>query len=229
MKAGLRFYGERPDPRSDLSKLIEAVNVAAKREVVDDANALLTLRKMRNTVMHDGIQQESGTAHTNAIRARDAMRRVASQVFGVDLANLHLGEFISSEQIRSLLGEASKYFDSEQYREAVGYALAAFDQLMYAWTAYNQKLFDLREPPSDKFARIIGTLSAGVYLPSLQRFREATDRIHAQVTAGGKVFLSYTGMLDNPVEMEKRARYALDFVGGLALQIEARLGGRRAW
>src|SRR5438445_11617526 len=55
MKAGLRFYGERPDPRCDLSKLIQAVNVAAKREVVDDTNALLTLRKMRNTAMHAGI------------------------------------------------------------------------------------------------------------------------------------------------------------------------------
>jgi hypothetical protein len=239
LKLVLRWYGSERSRDSKFPELIKQVIAAAPEggPALTYVRDLTALRTMRNSVMHDGLGQLPDAAQARVSATRSVLARLARDVFHVDLINLNYQEFIRSPWIKSFMAEAMKHEEAEQFVDALGYCRAAFDSLIVAWRAYMRALFDLdqlgfRRGPDDrrteeraaKHELALTAISAGIFLPDLRRFRDATKGIAVSVGPHGDLLITNTGVTDSTESLREHVRYARDFVGGLTLQLESRFG-----
>ncbi len=189
------------------------------------------LRSMRNAVMHEGLAQVPEQAQKRVARAREGLSKLVLDVFGFDFVNLRLSEFVRTPELRALLADAEKSADAQDYREALVGCVAVLDHLMGMWGAFLRDLFAIergyRHEDDRHRDRLIFSLGAGVFLPDLKRFREITKGAHVSRSAAGNRFATFGAEWKEPAEPTRRSenvRFGLDFVGGLVLQIEPRLG-----
>ena len=229
LKTVLRALGKRIHPKSDFYALMSAVQGAPEDGTANlgFVSGLSALRNTRNCVVHDGTGQDAQVARQLVGSAGGLLARLVRDVWNMDLFNLRINDFLQEERTQYLFSEAEKRLKQKLYPQAAGVARALFEHLVRKWTAFNQAVFDLREAPTDKFAQIVATLSAGVYLPDLQRFRRVTRRVPTSVTVTGDISTMIDGgwgTTSSQDEQEKAARFALDFAAGFALQVEERIG-----
>lgn len=226
LKAALRHHGGHPDPTSSFDKTVNALlAVTSKNPDLSFVLALRPLRQTRNCVMHDGTQQDPAAARRLVETAQRILVDLARASWKLDLINLRLTEFVTETLTKKFLTEASERLEQGDFRGAASWARATWNHLIRRWTAFTQDVFTLREPPDDLAARIFATSFAGVYLPDLRRFLYLTDNIKAHQAMSGAVQFVDTGwgVTRSPEEQQEAAQFALDFVGGFALQIEERI------
>ncbi len=92
----------------------------------------------------------------------------------MNVLDLGLADLVQNEEFGVPLRAAKAKIDAGSSADAVGLCVGGFETLIRRWNSYCQALFGLKEGPDDLFATIIGTLSAGIYLPELKAFRECT-------------------------------------------------------
>jgi cation transport regulator ChaC len=237
LKAALRRYDKEVPDLIGFLKLVGDVRAAARDSGGPKLDYLPSrlepLRKMRNAVMHEGRAQLPEEAKKEVARARDALTMLVRDVFGFDFVNLRFSEFVKSPLLKYLMDEAEQRFAAQKYQESAAVCHAVHRNLMGAWTAYVRKLFwlDRLAPRHEEDARrddLMFSLAAGVYLPDLKRFYDVTDGSVAHVNARGKIaqisFMNTVWSI-RPIEQQVAdARFALDFCGGMILQIEPRFG-----
>jgi len=227
LKLALRSFEVAINEQSRFGALLSDLEAAGKTRDLKLAYArqpLQRLRTMRNAVMHESIAQGPSTARGVVAGARQVLARLVAEVFERDLENLRLDDFVKSPWIRLILKEAANHFEAKRYMEAATLAASAFRQLMGMWNSFVEDLLDHGVAQKNDGNRVHAILSSGVYLPDLKRFREATDGAFAQISVNGTTSFAYTKSRWHALGERELAdaRFALDFVGGLALQIEGR-------
>lgn len=231
LKTVLRRYGKSIHPKSDFHKLLAEV-VGAPGTGGPDLSYVTTLTPLRNTrncVMHDGTGQEPHVALALVSSAQSVLVRVVHDVWDRDLVNLGTHEFVNDPAIRQFLDEGTAHFAAGRYGRAAGTAKVVFQSLLWRWTKFTSALFGVElsrrdekrdEPP------LLAVVSAGIYLPHLRRFREATSGLLAYLMASSRIEINAGSWeLHRAAEQQVTdARFALDFVSGVALQMDERIG-----
>jgi hypothetical protein len=230
LKVVLRSLDVDVEENLKVAELVGRARAAAKAQRRLDlpylSEPIRRLRKLRNLVMHDGLAQEADSSRRAVASARKALNRLVADILALDLDNLRLTEFVRSPWLRWILEQAEDEYGAGEFGKSAALSRRAMDVLMGIWRKFISDMFNLKE---DLTAQIIGTVSSGAYLPDLKRLLEATAGATALVSVSGKVSYNFTktrwtGRSVGLKEAED-AKFALDFVGGLALQIEARFTG----
>ena len=225
LKAAASRLAVDVDARSNFDSLVKAVvdGGPAVNLNLRYLQGLRRLRNLRNTVQHDGSAPLRDTARGLHADAQKVCARLCNDIFAKDLANLRVIDFVRDEFVGKLLRDAHGHLKEGKFVLTVCWCVAIFDTLLNRWTRFNQKLFELDEGPRDRFARTISTLSANIYLPDLGEFRRATEKAGATVNPLGDVTTTNFGWDDGKSSEQQRADagFALDFVSGLALRLEA--------
>jgi hypothetical protein len=227
LKLVLRQAGKAIDPNSKFPRLVEAVIATSEEAAFGYVSGLMPLRNSRNCVMHDGTAQEPQAARALVAGARVILIRLTSDALGVDLANLRLADFVTPKRLRYALREAEKRYDAGAFFEAAGIAVCAYDQIMARWTKFGAWLAPHRTAKDTPTDPLITAVSAGVHIPDLRRSREATENVSASMSVSGRLSsLDFGWSARRSVEEQRdAARLAVEFVTGLALQIEGRIVG----
>jgi hypothetical protein len=227
LKAALRQYGKSVPVKSQMDQILEAlIKATAGSPDLSFVSGVGPLRHMRNCVMHDGTGQDPAVARGVVEKAREIFSQLVHEVWKLDLMNLSLSAYISHQITRDYLEEASQAFNVGEYRRAASCSVAAYETTIERWTAFNQEVFGLREGPTDLAAQMVSVLSGGVFIPDLARFKEATFGLVVSRTQSGRVYPVTTRGVFAGNDRDKQAaaaRLALDFAGGVALQIEDRI------
>lgn len=228
LRVALKALGGSVRRDSQFDSLLDAVVEGGKLrgKMLDyTRNSLRPLRNLRNTVQHDGIGPRRQDAQRLHWAEKAALDDLCSDVFGIRLGRLRAVAFVKDATIAKLLDEAEAYFEAGNLSLAACWCEGIFRTLMSEWARFNQQLFGFRERHDELVAQIIGTLSSGIYLPDLARFKAATHLAGATVSPLGEVTSTDYGWGNGktPDEQYSDAEFALDFVSALALQLETHL------
>jgi hypothetical protein len=228
LKTAARHY--EADVESELYKLQTGLTKADPKLAY--VKLFSPLRKTRNCVVHDGTPQDAAAARDLVERARHLMVRLVHDVWDRDLLNLGVHDFIREPEVRDLLQNASAFLDARDPLNAIARTITALEILTSRWTRFTKRLFPAsRDSKRERDARDeavdsqLTALSAGIYLPHLQRYRRASHGIGAARSGTGKYYLTVAGTWNakSPEQQLEDARFALEFVSGVALQMDQRI------
>jgi HEPN domain-containing protein len=228
LKAALRHFARRVDPDSKFKELLKEVISAPVPSGPDLSfvSLLWPLRTMRNAVMHDGTSQDVHATRARVSQARDVLTRLARDAFDVDLMNLRANDFVRIPTVKRFLDQAVERLEHKNYFEAAALSVAAFDELLSKWAALHFAFFYPGRSADSEIVKFVAAAGAGIYLPDLARFRDATRDAFPQVAESGKTQFVDRGWSECRSEelRDRDARFAVDFVGSVSLQLEARIG-----
>ena len=149
--------------------------------VVPEVREAQRLHEFRNLVQHQGVVPSSDDLIRSRLRALDAVTWLASEFFGVPLAEFSRASLIHSAEVREQVEAAEKHAELGDYSSAVVHLTRAFELARYAFKTGEPyrpplRVSDVRQALRDVAPKPTSTSHAFGGLRRLERLLEGVVR-----------------------------------------------------